>query len=781
MRSRRKNDRSRRKMSRKVGGRRKGVSVPKRRTPKQCRIRKRSIMRGGAEPELEPEPEPELGPDSGGGGEPEPEPELGLGSGETRSDPSRSPAYTTDINVTAAQDDLKRAIDNAAKVADALRKANLIPIQLNRELANAIINVERLCVVCNPMDSGEYPGEIHKLSFPGTVKRTRTSGNTELQARLMIFRKNHNNGDTTYNACITNYYETQVLTGYRGGGELDADCVKCEPRSWFRLKSSAQIQHFAIYGTLCGSTSVRPTQRVPQVDIEITTSEPTKLLVIFKGIYEGIEYTEQIYFTPDPKVLHKILGRENPLRQEFSRGSISEDYSLVRAVFQPILDSLEKLGPIMVSNNIQNLSIQTHRAKSMVDFRDEKIRRICECSRGGHKFIRYEKISREGSHSEGEETAPYHGPTGVCIMRGGSEYSPPEYSHQLSCACGCRELYIRGKAEQTKQVVLEEFNQVVERDMNSVGLQAAKQRLAFAIGSEQYRLTPALILYITTLTNSSVPLSRSVSIPSIPLSTNPSYMLLKSCLSDIRYNTCLHKDGYLVDQRVMVGGEDFEEAIGYMKQLLLLNNLTKEQIIKGLTIFMVTVKKVNGLFAVYSRFCYTVDSFQTLFPEAAEDPSVNFSYMEDTSKLYSYAFKQYKYFCDCLKEEQEGDSKELQCLEAVINIRANTYPKYPPEENAIEVLRATCSGSTSGITERTLLPEESLKDIFNKIDGSYVFLSELYEIMCGEPDILKRVVQRRKAQAAAMLIQAAWRGHAAKSRAQAQVDDGVGDGAEGGA
>ena len=767
--------------------RRKGGSASKRRTPKHRRIRKRSIMRGGSEPKP--------GDQSSGGAGVKPDPKTTTvttgvnypSSGEV-GQPSVSSTEATLANMAEAQRQEEALTEAAIKAENAVVNAELIPIPLDPDFAGAIIKVEPLCVVCNPMDSGAYAGEINRLSFPGTVFRI-TGGETH--ARLLIYRYIDT---TSYGTGTT--YKARIVDA--GGGVLKGDrtgtiqgSVKCEKRSWRKLPSSSSVKQFYIDGFLCGGN------RTPRVNIGITKSDPNKLSVIFTHFHGGVEFTEKIYFTPDQAVLRKILRREDPFRQEFSRGTSS--VGLVPTVFQPIFDSLEKLDPIMVSNNNRNFRNIAGTARAQLTIRHDNVRRIRACDRGGHRFVDYKTISSKESYSQGKVIGQYLDTMGVTNMHE-QIHSPAEYSHRLSCRCGCRELYVSGR---DKDDALRKFNVAVEKDMDSVGLQAAKQRLAFALGT-QYELSPLLICHLTTLTNRNSLSPSMERLPLHPHSINPSYILLKSCLSDIRYNTCLHTEGYLVDQRVMVGDEDFEEAIGYMRQLSS-EDLTDEQIITGLTIFMVTVKKVRGLFAVYSRLCNTADEFNALFPPSAEGTPATQGkahglsvYQKDTIQLYSHAFQQCKEFCSYL-EIDNGNSRELRCLEAVIHMLHNQLfaPADPPETHSVSemnILRATCLGLEfpHGSIEIALQkhdadlePKKFHEDIFDGIDGSYVFLSELYGIMCGKPEILERVVQRRKAQAAAMLIQAAWRGHAAKSRAQAQVDDGagdgVGDGAEGGA
>lgn len=697
-------------------------------------------------------------------------------------DPDTTPE-TTQANMVEKQGQVAELEVAATDAGQAVQNAALRTIPLDHHFAGAMINVERLCVVCNPMDSGAYAGEIHQLSFPGTVFLI-TGADTfkETQARLRIYRNidpdSYGTG-TTYKARIVNA-EGGLLMGCRIGTYIGA--VRCEKRSWRRLQSSARVSEFVIDGFLCGNN----VNQTPRVEIGITKSDPNKLSVIFTHFHGGVEYTEKIYFTPDQAELSKILRRDDPFRQEFSRGPSSFD--LVPAVFQPIFDSLEKLGPIMVSNNNPNLRSKSHTATARLAIGHENVRRMCACYRGGHRFSEYKTISSKESYSQGKVIGQYLDTMGVTDVHEEIR-SPAEYSHRLSCSCGCRELYIRGTDEEDS---LRKFNVAVELDMDSVGLQAAKQRLAFALGTPQYELIPLLICRLTTLTNRNALSSSMESVPRIlPHSINPSYILLKSCLSDIRYNTCLHTTGNLVEQRVMVGDEDFEEAIRYMEQLSS-GGLTDEQIITGLTIFMVTVKKVKGLFAVYSRLCNTAEEFNALFPPSAEGTPAAHDlgvYHTDTIQLYSRAFQQCDEFCSYLQQETQ-DSIESWCLQWVIQMVHNQLvaPADPSETHSVSgmdilpemnILRATCLGlqfpygsilielqrHDAHISEQVdmLRPElaepekraelvkpekraELVKltrilerktfreDIFDGIEGSYVSLRDLYRMMLGEID-----------------------------------------------
>ena len=737
--------------------RRKGGSASKRRTPKHRRIRKRSIMRGGTEPVSEPS------------------------SGEVIVPPdSKTTSVTTQANMEGAQHQEEAFKVAAIEAKQAVQNAQSRPIPLDPDFAGAIINVEPLCVVCNPMDSGAYAGEIHQLSFPGTVVLI-TGPDTvkETQARLLIYRDidptSYGTG-TTYKARIVDAEDAEG--GVFKGGRIGTipGSVRCEKRSWRKLPSSSSVTQFYIDGFLCGGN------RTPRVNIGITKSNPNKLSVIFTHFHGGVEFTEKIYFTPDQAVLSKILRRDDPFRQEFSRGPSS--VGLVPAVFQPIFDSLEKLDPIMVSNNNRNLRNNAETAQMRLAIIHDNVRIISECYRGGHRFVDYKPISSKGSYSQGKVIGQYLGAMGVENMYE-QEHSPAEYSHRLSCSCGCRELYIRGT---DKDDALRKFNEAVEIDMDSVGLQAAKQRLAFALGT-QYELSPLLICHLTTLTNRNSLSPSMEGVPRPPHSINPSYILLKSCLSDIRYNTCLHTEGHLVEQRVMVGDEDFEEAIGYMEQLSS-GGLTAEQIITGLTIFMVTVKKVKGLFAVYSRLCNTADEFNALFPPSAEGtPTLGLGVSQtDTIQLYSHAFQQCNEFCGYLRQGKNGNSRELWCLEWVIHMLHNQLfaPANPSETHSVSelnILRATCLGlefphnsieialqrhdaavaeKVDMLTElaeraepdkraelaelnRRLEPKKFHEDIFDGIEGSYVSLRDLYRMMI-DPD---REMARRKRAAEA--------------------------------
>jgi hypothetical protein len=613
-------------------------------TPKKSRSRRRSLVGGGDQ-----------------------EPVAGAAS--------TSSALVGNVEPTSAGTDLeveKSKVAAAAAVAEhtlavaALDAAVDTPIKLRQAAAAAYVATD--CAVCNS------PGDIYQIILPGTVNMHETG---DVPAKLIINRCVDEDRDNyvTYMVCIKDAMDG-VINAHQEGKR---GYVRCEKRSWYRSNTSFE-DPIPLRAFLCGTNSS------PNADITFTKKDTNKdkLSITFthevvQGPTRGQKIVAKIYFTPDPRKLREIHDSQSMRsRVDYSLHATAPERDLCRLVCGDLLVALETVDQVLKTQNRENLPQRVESAKWLADTKQQIFVRRTRCAQTGHEYTSYDETSYGSRHTQERTSAVYLGPMGRETMME-DIFTPADYSHQLSCDCGCRVLFV--KSTDTSEVALAKFNLALKKEREDVrldevlfNLTMAKVAISMGLDVDSMAIVASHRRYFNLKIQGELPKNTTPEFklwaqhqnwavdamqPQPVPAMSAEYLLLKTCLSNIIYKTRLgnpETESY-VKKQVIIGSEDFYEVINCIAVSLGKHIENKDEIISGISIFMATLKSVRELFEVYEK----------LGLKHSIDKSLGLQEQPSARPEYASAFVNFADICQQLRGET-GDCRELRCLEMMINL-----------------------------------------------------------------------------------------------------------------